>query len=473
MDPSMEQGPRARESGPWIGIPLLATLIGLGAVLAGWIRGNSAGTVLTGIAVYSLGVLCLLVQTLGRLILRQWLAGLRVALWLGLCLIPACFIAMSVLWFARAFQSEDGFAKGLTIPADLEVAEPLPEPTRGPGLKEDPFQEALLAAWLVAPTADPRVVPSMPSLRTLASEHRPLLLRYLATSPAWRVFERRGVLRATRRWRLGQKWLWNSYYSRRDVHPWPYSDSYSYMQASMQAAADSNSLKPSPDGGVTWTDGPAMRFQVLTTIGLDSKPWASSQPNDAWLEEGTSPYSVRLDQRWPLHSHIVIRCGPVVAALFEESEGSERRLTKASLRALEREFNALLDRRESMRALLPVDSVRQGEPVLNLYEGMQPGIYEVEIWTNPGEAGTVYLKAFEVTRGTPLSTRSLREYSNERTGWSDDPNELFYSNTRITIYEGDWGDPYAARFELWFVPDSGEAERKLLERVFKIEGWQR
>ncbi len=35
------------------------------------------------------------------------------------------------------------------------------------------------------------------------------------------------------------------------------------------------------------------------------------------------------------------------------------------------------------------------------------------------------------------------------------------------------GQPYAARFELWFVPDSGQGERKLLERIFKIEGWQR
>ena len=27
--------------------------------------------------------------------------------------------------------------------------------------------------------------------------------------------------------------------------------------------------------------------------------------------------------------------------------------------------------------------------------------------------------------------------------------------------------------EVWFVPDSGGAERKLMEKVFKIEGWQR
>ena len=44
----------------------------------------------------------------------------------------------------------------------------------------------------------------------------------------------------------------------------------------------------------------------------------------------------------------------------------------------------------------------------------------------------------------------------------------------FTIYEGHWGKPYAARFELWFVSDnSGGQEKKLLEKNYKIEGWQR
>jgi hypothetical protein len=78
-----------------------------------------------------------------------------------------------------------------------------------------------------------------------------------------------------------------------------------------------------------------------------------------------------------------------------------------------------------------------------------------------------------VTKGTPLSETRLKERSNEWVGWSSDPNELFFSNTDFTIYEGDWGKPYAARFEVWFQPDSGAMERKLLEKVYKIEGWQR
>jgi len=38
----------------------------------------------------------------------------------------------------------------------------------------------------------------------------------------------------------------------------------------------------------------------------------------------------------------------------------------------------------------------------------------------------------------------------------------FSSDTDFTIYEGDWGKPYVARFELWFKPDNGGQERKLI-----------
>jgi hypothetical protein len=43
----------------------------------------------------------------------------------------------------------------------------------------------------------------------------------------------------------------------------------------------------------------------------------------------------------------------------------------------------------------------------------------------------------------------------------------------FTIYEGDWGKPYSARFEIWFIPDNGGKERKLVEKNYKVEGWQR
>jgi len=72
-----------------------------------------------------------------------------------------------------------------------------------------------------------------------------------------------------------------------------------------------------------------------------------------------------------------------------------------------------------------------------------------------------------------LSEGRLYDRSNERIGWSQDPEEKFLYENEFTIYEGDWGKPYAARIEVWFRPDSGKPERKLTERICKIEGWQR
>ena len=104
---------------------------------------------------------------------------------------------------------------------------------------------------------------------------------------------------------------------------------------------------------------------------------------------------------------------------------------------------------------------------------MQPGMYGIAYSLNPGEPGAVYLKAFEVTKGTPLSVDSVKEASAIRMTWSTQPAERFGAEAGFMIYEGDWGKPYAARFEVWFKPDAGKMERKLAERIYQIEGWQR
>jgi hypothetical protein len=251
----------------------------------------------------------------------------------GVCLFLGLVAATMLASLGRIFQSEDRFAKGLTIPADIEVASPLPEPARRAGYLEDGFQKALLDAWRAAPTADPCVVPSLPSLRVLASEHRALLMQYLAAHPAWRVFERRDVLCTARRWRIGSMWLWtlHGFYTPHDLGLW--------------------------SGGSAATD-----FQSRTAIRLDSKPRAAPDASETRLKEGTSPRPVRLDKRWPLDSLVVVHCGSVAVELSEQSAGAERRLTKAALRELEAEFKTLLDRKEFTRDVPLTAKTAEGRP---------------------------------------------------------------------------------------------------------------
>lgn len=115
-----------------------------------------------------------------------------------------------------------------------------------------------------------------------------------------------------------------------------------------------------------------------------------------------------------------------------------------------------------------------------IYNSFQPGLYEYSFWTKQIDRGRIYLKAFEVTKNDPLSVDEVEENSAISVYNPTDSLVMFQMNPEnsrdskhFTIYEGDWGKPYAARFELWFVPDNGAKERKLIEKIYKIEGWQR
>ncbi|NBZ95023.1 MAG: hypothetical protein EBR40_01090 [Proteobacteria bacterium] len=390
--------------------------------------------------IFLLGLLGLLVTTVWRLFKKRWLPAL-----FHFLMIPACLLLMIAGSFILMFADKDDFADNLTIPTDIEVATPLSERPHEPGIAIDLFQKILLDSLSRQAGEDPTITARLPSLVDLATNHPDVLNRYLTSSPCWRVFEEHGKRFATRRWAIGPDWGWDlhGYYSQHDIDR--------FGQSGIPS------------------------FQTRLTLGLDKQPWWRGDKNTTRLREGESAPAILSTGNGIDNSHSVISTAPLAIEVFEESTGRERRLTKASLAFIEKELAALAaDPTESiMRSILPPGAISRGSPSLDLLNGMQPGIYESRIRVNPGEPGKIYLKAFEVTKGTPLSETSLKERSNEWVGWSADPGELFLSNTDFTIYEGDWGKPYAARFEVWFQPDSGAPERKLLEKVYKIEGWQR
>ncbi len=115
--------------------------------------------------------------------------------------------------------------------------------------------------------------------------------------------------------------------------------------------------------------------------------------------------------------------------------------------------------------------VRKGEPTIEIHEDLK-GIYDVCAWVNPGEKGVAYLKVFATKTGERLSEHKVYDRSKEVVGWSDDPHTQFYFNSHITVFEGDWKNEYDARFEIWFKPESGGAERMLVSGSRSIYGWQ-
>lgn len=106
-----------------------------------------------------------------------------------------------------------------------------------------------------------------------------------------------------------------------------------------------------------------------------------------------------------------------------------------------------------------------------LYNSFQPGVYEYDVWIESKESGIVFLKAYEITQEIELT--SLYENTNIRINNTNKIIKKFSSKTYFIIYEGDWGKPYGARFEVWFIPDNTLKEEKILEKSYIIEGWQR
>lgn len=380
------------------------------------------------------------VALLGALWKKRWWRALGTLLAGG----AACGIGLAALttaYMLRFFWDDDHTADDWSVPEGLEVAVPgeLSWPDDLPQSGTDPYRDAVMAALMLEGTEDSTLTASVPSLARLATEHPDLLKRYFTLHPAWRVFPDRGCLRAMRI--MGKDGRW----------PYPMNGYYAQLFA--------------PDG---------MRWQSRLSVVLEGDGWRWPRRSTQMAEGETREVELSAGNAIK-ESHVEIEAGGMRLEIFEQSERGERRITKALLRLLEEELHPLAESptEETLRALLPPGAIVGGEPGIVLRDGLQGGIYEGYFRANPGEPGLVWLKAYEVTTGSPLSSRRLAENSAVRLGWSDDPGELFPGSVHFTIYEGKWDHYYAARFELWFRPDQGGEDRKLAEKTYKVQGWMR
>ncbi len=370
---------------------------------------------------------------------------------INLLLIVGCgaatFFALGFVMFASMFgPSEDGFADNLTIPEGIEIAEPDQDATDRWGVNaskgSDGFQESVRKALSVPGDSTTEFTPVMPSLRRAATDHTKTFHDYVEASPDWHVFIERGNRFASRRWSYGGE-------PRNTLH-----------------------------GYISDFSGTS-KFQTRCLLCLDRKQW--SRYSVQHVQEGSAQVKPDMSMGNQMHeSRVMIECGGVWVEIFEQSGNRERRVTKATVANLEEEFSEFLKNPEAAVTAARTRSrelasrlAGDDDHPFRLLTGMQPGIYGVVYSLNPGEPGSVYLKAFEVTKGTSLSVERLEAKSKTRMTWSPDSSERFGAKAGFTIYEGDWGKPYAARFEVWFTPDSGNPDRKLAERIFRIEGWMR
>lgn len=369
--------------------------------------------------------------------------------WLTIIIALFCFFTINIIIainiISSSFDPSDGFSDDLEIPENIDLHEVSQWKNDQP-LNEYPYQNYILSAMIDTAYKPDIVHANLSATNELFNSHNDIFFHYICSSPAWRVFEKYGGKFATRRWNINNNWqiTLHGYYS-------------SYQLPSFS------------------TTNIVPQFENRFSLGLDKKPWISNLPDANKIKIGNKKKLVLKSENDYHKSHCIIELDNCVVEIYDQSSVIERVITQSAIDFTEKEFKALLENPiiDNIKNLIPKTDIRKGEIIFEIHPYFQGGLYNSEIWINPGEPGQIYLKAFEVTKNTQLSADALKSQTNEWIGWSDNPNELFYSNSHFTIYEGDWEKYYAARFEIWFVPDSGEKERKLTEKIFKIEGWQR
>ncbi len=404
--------------------PLLSlcvlSLLSVGCSLLALFLNN--GAIFNKIAVISLPLFLLLMLSgfiagIVQFRRRRWGRGILV--WLETVLgFIVMIVVMGLLTFVSAFKGEDHFADNLKLPEDI----PLVEPLRGgyqpsANSSNDSFQKQLLASQGSGPELAPDAICRIPALEKLMStpDGRDKLKNYLDANPEWSVqyTEGRGTY-ATRN-------------IRRD-----------------DGSIDSSNFHSNPSGE---------HGQFFFYISLDGKPWRRRNKTDSGCEMTSDGGA------WTW-----FKAGDAQVTIFDQSSHPGRQMTAKMLELAENEFTELK---------LPPDTITRSEkPEIRLYDGMQGGMYIMDIKCNPGEPGLLSLRANEVTTGAKLSEHRL-SLNTARIFGSEKPDELYHAQISFSIYEGNWGQYYGAHFELWFKPDSGKPDRKIFEEDYKIQGWMR
>ncbi len=109
---------------------------------------------------------------------------------------------------------------------------------------------------------------------------------------------------------------------------------------------------------------------------------------------------------------------------------------------------------------------------LQIQNDIQGGMYLYDFYYGALPAGEIYLKCYEVAENLPLSEERILEASKVSIEHSTSFKQLV-SRQRFTIFEGEWGDYYAARIEVWHRDADTQQEQKLYEKVYRVEGWMR
>ena len=339
--------------------------------------------------------------------------------------------------FTMAFVDNDHFADNLELPKDMQLSEPLDggyEPF-SQRMLSDAFQKEVVGAIGNGSTLKPEEECHLPALERLMAtpEGKRKVLDYLSASPNW-----------TLRYNVADR-----LYATRNSHD----------SKGMVVCSENHSLFPSTNLTTGLKEG--IRAQYSFRIYFDGTP-------NRLFAKGKKPFDciVKPSNDGVIFVETWLMAGSARVYIYDESVVLGRQMTVKMLELVNREFEAL----ETENDMSAYDEKRP--LTVKLYNGMQGGMYLLDIWCNPGETGTLSVRAQEITKGTRLSEDRLKEHQVKVYGCSQ-TDVSFHSQIDFTIYEGNWEQYYGARLELWFTPDSGAPARQIWAENYRIQGWMR
>ena len=134
-------------------------------------------------------------------------------------------------------------------------------------------------------------------------------------------------------------------------------------------------------------------------------------------------------------------------------------------------YDDIHKRNDALSDKQTIDSLNTNE-YLQIWDDYQGGIYVYDFYYSALPSGTIFLKCYEVGKNECLSETSLTDGSSVRISATNKFSKLV-NRKQFTIYEGDFDEYYAVRVEVWHRDSANCKEVKLIEKIYRMEGWQR
>lgn len=109
---------------------------------------------------------------------------------------------------------------------------------------------------------------------------------------------------------------------------------------------------------------------------------------------------------------------------------------------------------------------------LRIHDEFQPGIYEVQYFSRALPDGYLYLKCFEATEDIALSPDRIFQRTKKEVDHHTEFGPVGGYSV-FTLYEGDMGDFYAVRVEVWHHDAKTNKEKMLCQKIYRMQGWER